>query len=354
MHSKQTFEHMDLSKISLAKSTYIIPIGVCTVLILAIIFTCFFTHLSACDETKYVYVDNDDNVDSVFNKVDDIACPIGITGFRTLMRYSNYAEHVRTGRYEINPGDATFTVFRRIKNGQQTPLNLTIPEVRTVERLAAELSKKLMVDSLSLLSAFEDEAVCRKYGHDTATIISMFIPNTYEIFWNISAEKLLERMDKESKNFWNSDRKVKAKALNLTEEEVITLASIIDEETANNGEKPMVAGMYYNRLQQGMPLQADPTVKFARKDFAARRVYRDWLTTDSPYNTYKNTGLPPGPIRIPSIAGIDAVLNLVHHDYLYMCAKEDFSGTHNFAVTYAEHQQNARRYSAALNARGIK
>lgn len=345
---------MDFSKIRSAKSTYMVPVGLCTILIFVIVFVCFFTRLSACDETRYVYVDNDDTADSVFNKVDAIATSTGITGFRTLMRYSNYAKNVRTGRYEVSPSDITFSVFRRIKNGQQTPLNITIPEVRTVERLSAELSKKLMVDSLTLLNMLQDEEVCSKYNLDTATIISMFIPNTYEMFWNISAEKLLERMDKESKTFWNDERKGKAETLKMTPVEVITLASIIDEETANNGEKPMVAGMYYNRLKLKMPLQADPTIKFARKDFAARRIYRDWLTVDSPYNTYKNVGLPPGPIRIPSIAGIDAVLNLVRHDYLYMCAKEDFSGTHNFAATYTEHQKNAKRYSQALNARNIR
>lgn len=140
----------------------------------------------------------------------------------------------------------------------------------------------------------------------------------------------------------------------MTHREVMTLASIVDEETANKAEKPMVAGMYIKRLQVGMPLQADPTVKFAIGDFSLRRIWEKHLSVDSPYNTYKNTGLPPGPIRIPSVDGIDAVLNYVHHDYLYMCAKEDFSGTHNFARTYGEHLQNARRYAQALNHRGIK
>ena len=164
----------------------------------------------------------------------------------------------------------------------------------------------------------------------------------------------MERMAKEHDAFWNDERRQKASAMELTPNEVSTMASIIDEETANNSEKPMIAGMYYNRIKAGMPLQADPTIKFALKDFGLRRIYHKLLTIDSPYNTYKNNGLPPGPIKIASISGIDAVLNHVDHDYLYMCAKEDFSGTHNFAKTYEEHLENAARYSAALNKRGIK
>jgi len=210
------------------------------------------------------------------------------------------------------------------------------------------------VDSAEIADALLNEDTCRSYGHTTETMVCMFIPETYDIYWNISVKGLLDRMEKESEKFWNKERKTKADALKMKPEEVMTLASIIDEETANDAEKPMIAGMYYNRLQQEMPLQADPTVKFAIGDFSIRRLYHKMLFTESPYNTYRNTGLPPGPIRVPSIAGIDAVLNMVHHDYLYMCANEDFSGTHVFAKTYAEHMQNAARYSAALNRRGIK
>lgn len=248
-----------------------------------------------------------------------------------------------------------------MKNGLQEPVNLTVPSVRTIDKLAAELSKKLMLDSTEIEKALTDEATCEKLGYDTATIACMFIPNTYDIYWNISIDKFLQRMKKESDKFWNFERTQKAKAMHLTPNEVITMASIVDEETANNSEKPMIAGMYYNRLMlrnaeypQGMPLQADPTIKFAWKRFDLKRIYNNLLYIKSPYNTYKNPGLPPGPIRIPSVAGIDAVLNHIQHDYLYMCAKEDFSGTHNFARTYEEHLQNAAKYSKALNERGIK
>jgi len=185
-------------------------------------------------------------------------------------------------------------------------------------------------------------------------VAALFVPNTYDVYWNMSVEGLMQRMVKEHEHFWQGDREAKAATLQLTPVEVCTLASIIDEETANNQEKPMIAGMYLNRLKSDMPLQADPTIKFALKQFALKRIWQKLLQTDSPYNTYKNTGLPPGPIKIASIRGIDAVLNAVSHDYLYMCAKEDFSGTHNFARTYQEHLQNAARYTKALNERGIK
>jgi UPF0755 protein len=337
-----------------AKTKYTIPIVAFIFIIIGIVYATFFTSLSRSNTTEYIYVDADDNVDSVFAKVGRIAGNISVMGFRTLIRQSNYSEKIRTGRYEVKPGDCTFKIFRHLKNGQQKPLNLTIPSVRTKEKLSSELSKKLMLDSIQILQVLNNEDSCRKLGYDTATIICMFIPNTYEVFWNISLNRFFERMKKESKSFWTDERKDKANALEMTPEEVITLASIVDEETSNNKEKPMIAGMYYNRLKIGMPLQADPTIKFAKKNFAAKRIYTSWLSIHSPYNTYRNTGLPPGPIRIPSIAGIDAVLNLVHHDYLYMCAKEDFSGTHNFAVTYSEHMKNAAKYSTALNARGIQ
>jgi UPF0755 protein len=238
---------------------------------------------------------------------------------------------------------------------------LTIPSVRTIGDLAAAVSSKLMIDEEQLYDSLASESVCKNYGYDTATIACLFIPNTYDIYWNTNISKFLNRMQKENKKFWNFERTQKAKSLNLTPEQVITLASIVDEETANNSEKPMIAGMYYNRLMyrdgeypNGMPLQADPTIKYAWKKFDLKRIYNKLLYINSPYNTYKNTGLPPGPIRIPSVAGIDAVLNLTHHNYLYMCAKEDFSGTHNFARTYQEHLANAAKYSKALNERGIK
>jgi UPF0755 protein len=236
----------------------------------------------------------------------------------------------------------------------QTAISLRLPEVRTVEKLATALSDQIMLDSATLAKAFTDSAFCTKYGYKEETLTALFIPNTYEVYWDISLEKFMERMVKENQRFWNETRMKKAEAQGLTPVEVAILASIIDEETRNNGEKPMIAGMYLNRLKIKMPLQADPTIKFAMQAFKLRRILNSMLKTKSPYNTYTNVGLPPGPIKIASIASLEAVLNPANHKYLYMCAKEDFSGTHNFARTYSEHLKNASRYRKALNARNIK
>ena len=324
------------------------------VVILGLLAFYLLTSVVKGNEAQYVYIDTDDTQDSVIAKIQPVASHSGMMGLSALIRHSSYGENIRTGRYKLEPGDGPVTVFRRLKNGQQSSMNLTIPEARTPERLAGMLGHKLMLDSATIADALLSEERCQQLGYDTATITAMFVPNTYNVYWNMSIEGLLERMQKEHDRFWEGKREEKAAQMQLTPIEVCTLASIIDEETANNAEKPMIAGMYLNRLKQGMPLQADPTIKFALKQFELKRIWQKLLLTDSPYNTYMNEGLPPGPIKIASIQGIDAVLNAVDHDYLYMCAKEDFSGTHNFAATYQEHLKNAARYAKALNERGIK
>ena len=314
----------------------------------------FLTSFSVSEQTEYVYVDDDDTVDSVLTKLRPVASEHGLTGFSTLIRHTDYAQEPRTGRYAVKPDESVLTVMRKMKNGQQEALKLTIPESRTMRKLAGVLGQKLMLDSAQIAAALIDNPYCQRWGYDTATIAALFVPNTYEVYWNTTLDRLMERMVKEHDAFWNEERRQKAEAAGLTPNEVATLASIIDEETANNAEKPMIAGMYLNRLHQNMPLQADPTVKFALQKFELRRIYHDMLFFDSPYNTYRNIGLPPGPIKVASIKGMEAVLNYVKHDFLYMCAKEDFSGTHNFAVTYSEHLRNAARYAKALNERGVK
>lgn len=332
----------------------LIAATLCLLSIIGLGYYFFFTTFSVKPETQYVCIDDDDTIDSVLTKLRPIASEHAMTGFSTLMRHTDYAKSPRTGRYAIQPSASTFTIMRKLRNGQQEAVMLTIPESRTMEKLAGVLSRKLMLDSVEIAAALIDDAYCRQWGYDTCTIAALFVPNTYEVYWNVTLDHFMERMVKEHDAFWNGERKTKAEAAGLSPDEVATLASIIDEETANNDEKPMIAGMYLNRLHKDMPLQADPTVKFALKNFALKRIYHDMLFYDSPFNTYRNTGLPPGPIKIASIKGIDAVLNYVKHDFLYMCAKEDFSGTHNFAVSYSEHLRNAARYAKALNDRGIK
>ncbi len=331
---------------------YIAAAGI--VLILGLVVFYILTPVSKSESVEYVYIDEDDTQDSVLAKILPLSRTSGFTGLSTLIRHSSYGDNIRTGRYAIEAKDGAVTVFRRLKNGQQTSMNLTVPEARTMDRLAALLSHKLMLDSATIAKALTSQETCQKYGYDTCTVAALFVPNTYDVYWNMSIDALLERMQKEHDRFWNGKREQKAAQMQLTPVEICTLASIIDEETANNGEKPMIAGMYLNRLKQQMPLQADPTIKFALRQFELKRIWQKLLSIDSPYNTYRNEGLPPGPIKVASIQGIDAVLNAVDHDYLYMCAKEDFSGTHNFATTYQEHLKNAAKYTRALNERGIK
>lgn len=337
------------------KKYYIIPAVICLVIVIGLGYYYFFTDFAKDSETKnYVYIDDDDTADSVFTKLEPYSTEHSLCRFKILARHTGYTENIRTGRFSVAPGISTINMFRNLRNGHQEAQMLTIPESRTMDKLAGVISRKLMLDSLMLERSLTDNDFCGRWGYDTATIACLFVPNTYEVYWNISLDAFMERMVKEHDHFWNGDRTAKATSLGLTPNEVCTVASIIDEETANNSEKPMVAGMYLNRLKVGMPLQADPTIKFAMKRFELKRIYHDMLFYESPYNTYQNIGLPPGPIKIASIKGIDAVLNRVDHEYIYMCAKEDFSGTHNFAKTYSEHLKNAAKYSKALNERGIK
>ena len=330
-----------------------LTIGVVALLLVVLMLYMLFWPVGKTNKAAYIMIDQDDTKDSVFTKLEPVVTPTALRTIKFLTSMTSYGDHIRTGRYEVGK-EGAFTTFRHIKNGIQAPMMLTIPSVRTLDRLAEEVGKRMMFSSNELLDSLQDSTVCHRYGFTKETIPCMFIPNTYDLFWNTSITNFLDRMKKEYDRFWTSARKEKAKTIGLTPEEVTTLASIVEEETANDGEKPMVAGMYINRLNIDMLLQADPTVKFALKNFEAKRIYNSMLSADSPYNTYKYKGLPPGPIRIPSVVGIDAVLNHTHHDYLYMCAKEDFSGTHNFAKTFSEHQANAAKYVKALNERGIK
>lgn len=304
-------------------------------------------------KTTYIYIDRDDTIDSIYNKVKNQGHPTSFKGFLWMAKYRDYPRNIHTGRYAIHPGENVYHVFSRLYRGYQDPINLTIGSVRTLDRLARSIGKQLMIDSAEVAKVMNDSLFQHKLGYNKETIPCLFIPETYQVYWDMSVTDLFERMQKEHQKFWNQERLNKATAIGMTPTEVCTLASIVEEETNNNPEKPMVAGLYINRLHSDMPLQADPTIKFALQDFGLRRITNAHLSVDSPYNTYRNLGLPPGPIRIPSPIGLDAVLNYVKHDFIYMCAKEDFSGTHNFASNYADHMKNARKYWNALNERKI-
>ncbi len=306
-------------------------------------------------ETKYVYIYEDNkDFEALCRELQDSAGCTHLNFFRLLADFRKYPDNMKSGRFAIEPGMSNNEVLNRLRRGQQVPVRLTFNNLRLISDLTERFSEQLMVTNDDLLSYLSNGDYCESLGFDAMTIKTMFIPNTYEVYWNIPAEKLIERMKREYDAFWNSERLRKVKNLRLSPVEVSILASIVEEETAVLDEYPIVAGLYINRLYKGMPLQADPTVKYAVGDFSLRRILHKHLAVDSPYNTYLYEGLPPGPIRIPSVRGLDAVLNRTQHNYLYMCAKEDFSGRHNFAVTLSEHNRNADKYRAELNRRGIR
>jgi UPF0755 protein len=271
-----------------------------------------------------------------------------------LLRLPAVADSVQLrGAYRVTSDMTPLKLMYHVQHRMQSPVRITFNNIRTRGELAERLSQQLMLQEEELLALFRDSAYCRQLDTDTANVVSLFLPDTYEVYWNISAQDLVARMAQEYEHFWTPERRALAQALHLTPAEVSVLGSIAEEETQDRTERGIVARLYWNRLELGMPLQADPTVKFAVGDFTLKRIMHEHLAVDSPYNTYLNTGLPPGPIRLCDKATIDAVLHSAPHTYIYMCAREDFSGLHNFARSYAEHQANARRYHDALNARGI-
>lgn len=306
------------------------------------------------DKKVYVYVYEDKNYNNLLTQLENVAKIKNKSNFNRIATLLSYKDNMRTGRYAVTPDMTVLSLIRDLRNGHQEPVRLTFNNIRTKKDFAKRISEQLMSTETDLLSMLSDEKICESFGFDTQTIIAMFIPNTYEFYWNTSAKEFLTRMNKEYKKFWNQQRVAKAEAINLTPIQVSILASIVEEECTYSDEYPVVAGLYLNRLHIGQRLQADPTVKFAVGDFGLRRILNVHLQVESPYNTYLHEGLPPGPIRIPSIKGIDSVLNYDKNDYYYMCAKDDFSGRHNFAKTHAEHQIFAQRYRKALNERGIK
>ncbi len=268
-------------------------------------------------------------------------------------RLKSYGRNVKPGSYMIEPGMSNNNIVNILRSGRQTPVNVTFNNIRTLEELAGRIGGQIEADSASLSAFLSDESNYSAEGFDRRTVISVFIPDTYQLYWSVDPQGFYRRMLKEYMAFWDSDRMAAAEALGLTPVEVSVLASIVDEEASKADEKPRIAGLYLNRLRLGIPLQADPTVKFAVNDFTLRRILNKHLEVDSPYNTYKFKGLPPGPIRCPSRSGLEAVLNAEKHEYLYMVAKFDSSGYHNFSRTLAEHNKYAAAYRRELNRRKI-
>lgn len=266
----------------------------------------------------------------------------------------NYPNKIKPGRYVLQAGMNNRALVSQLRAGNQTPVSFTIHNIRTQADLVHLAGKKLEIDTVALLQMLQDTASLDTSGFTPDNIISMFMADTYQLRWNTDHKAFFKRMYTEYNQFWTAQRQALADSIRLTPQQVVALAAIVEEEVKHNDEMPRIAGVYLNRLRINMPLQADPTVRYAVGNFSLQRILKEHTEIKSPYNTYRRTGLPPGPIRIPSKIAIQAVLQPEKHDYLYFCAKEDFSGYSNFAVTYADHLLNARKYRDELNRRGIK
>lgn len=276
-----------------------------------------------------------------------------LLSFSTLAKLMKYDQHVKPGRYLLHADMSNLEAIRLLRSGNQTPVDITFNNIRLKHELAERLCKNLQADATKFEALLNDEAVVKKYGFTTENVLTMFLPNTYQLFWTTTEQELLDRMHQEYEKFWTAERRQQADSLRMTPVEVSILASIVESETNKPDEAPIVAGLYLNRLNRNIALEADPTLVFAAQDFTIKRVLNKHKEIDSPYNTYKYTGLPPGPIRIPSPRAVNAVLEYQDHNYIFMCAKEDFSGYHNFATNLRAHAANARRYQQALSNAGI-
>jgi UPF0755 protein len=305
-------------------------------------------------DNKFIEIPTGSSFEEVIQLLTKNGFLIDSTAFRETAQWMNFQKpKMRAGRFEIQPNWNNQDLIRHLRAGKQATVKVVLTNERLPENVAAKVARFIEEDSLGLINIFNNRNYLEELGYTSETFMSIFIPNTYEFFWNTNAKEFMERMVKEHQKFWKKDNRLeKAKARNMTPKEVYTLASIVGKETNKNQEKKRMAGVYLNRLEKGIPLQADPTCVFATRDFNTRRVTNYHTQFDSPYNTYLYRGLPPGPIAMSSISSIDAVLNAEKHDYIYFCAKGDGTGFHSFAKTLKGHNQNAAIYKRNLRARG--
>lgn len=334
------------------KKTGIIA-GVSALLIIIVLYVFLFSSSLKIEKSQSFYIYPGNNKKDVLTELKEKGNIKSLWRINFFMKSFGTGDTLPVGHYLLKPGMSDFKLSRMLKGGNQTPIKLTFNNLRTVDQLAGRISRQLLSDSLSLLNCLRDTVWMKEEGFNTNNYMCVFLPNTYEIWWNATPEKVLGLFRKEFHKYWDETHINNSQKIRLTPVEVSTLASIVEEETNKSDEMPKVAGLYVNRLRIDMPLQADPTVKYAVGDFTIKRILKGHTQVNSPYNTYKNIGLPPGPIRIPSLKAIEAVLFYEHHSYLYMCAKSDFSGYHAFASTLAQHNKNASDYHDALNSRGI-
>lgn len=272
---------------------------------------------------------------------------------RRVAELKKYPLSIKSGRYRIPDNISNNQLINKLRSGNQEAVRFTFNNIRTMKEFAAIVNEQLDIDSTEILKLAQNSQFVKKLGFTTENFTGMFIPNTYEIYWNTTTEEFVKRMYTEYQKFWNEKRQAEARKAGLSPIDIIIIASIIEEETINPAEYPIIAGIYINRLKKGWKLEACPTLKYALGDFTLRRILDKHMEVESPYNTYKNIGLPPGPVRMPSVNVIDAVLNYQHHDYMFFCAKSDFSGSHHFSRTLRQHNKYAEEYHRALNQRKI-
>lgn len=339
---------MKIKKIILLALIPIVLIGV------YLLYTLFSSNTNFNEKQEFIYIKTGSSYEQVLEIIKNENVLNNFSSFESMASKMNLKNNIHPGKYKIENGMGNYSIVKMLRSGQQTPIKLVINKLRTKNDIITKISSQLEADSNELRKLFNDNTFLKLYGIDSNQIQALIIPATYEFYWNTNAKKAIEKLGKSYTSFWNDERKVKARAINLSPAEVSTLAAIVQEETNKKDDAFKIASTYLNRLKIGMPLQADPTCKFAVNDFTLRRILTVHTLFNSPYNTYKNRGLPPGPICTPAQHYIDAVLDAPKTSYLYFCAKEDFSGYTNFASTLEEHNANAKKYQEALNQRGIK
>ncbi len=329
------------------------------ILIIALAFTGLNYYLkyfspNVTGSQEYLYIRTGAGFNDVYKTIKDKGIVKDTASFYSAAENMNYKTRVKSGRYRLHEGMNNRRLINMLAAGNQEPVTVAFHNLRLKEQFAGFIAKKIEPDSTAIIRLLDSADFVKKYGFNTDNVYTMFLPNSYQVYWNTSPEKFFKRMYANYEKFWTPERRQKAAAINLNPVQVSILASIVDAEALHDDEMPAVAGLYLNRLKKGMRLEADPTVIFAQNDFTIRRVLKKYLTINSPYNTYLHTGLPPGPIMMPSVNAVNSVLDYKKSDYIYMCAKEDFSGYHNFATNVADHLANAHRFQQALNERNIK
>jgi len=348
---------MEEQKKSSSVKKYIIAFV--AVIIIALGLTGLFYYLkyfgaNVTDKQEYLYIHTGANYQDVYKTIKEEGIVKDTTSFNWAAQNMKYTTRVKPGRYHLVSGMSNRRLINMLASGTQEPVTLNFHNLRLKEEFAGFVSKKIEPDSTSIIRLLDSADFLKQYGFTPDNVYAMFIPNTYQVYWNNTPEKFFKRMYANYEKFWTPERKQKAESIGLSPIQVSVLASITDAEALHDDEMPTIAGLYLNRLKKGMKLESDPTVIFAKQDFTIKRVLNKYLSFDSPYNTYLHTGLPPGPIMMPSVNALNAVLDYKKTDYIYMCAKADFSGYHAFATNVADHLVNAHKFQQALNERNIK